>query len=39
VPAGPTQRFRFEAVSQGVAVIVFHHTGQSPTIEDTIIVH
>jgi hypothetical protein len=39
VPAGPTQRFRFEAVGQGVAVIVFHHTSQSPTIEDTIIVH
>jgi hypothetical protein len=39
VPAGPTQRFRFEAVGQGVAVIVFHHTGQNPTIEDTIIVH
>ena len=39
VPAGPTQRFRFEAVGPGVAVIVFHHTGQSPTIEDTIIVH
>ena len=39
VPAGPTQLFRFEAVSQGVAVIVFHHTGQNPTIEDTIVVH
>ena len=38
VPAGPTQRFRFEAVGPGVAVIVFHHTGQGPTIEDTIIV-
>ena len=38
VPAGPTQRFRFEAVGPGVAVIVFQHTGQGPTIEDTIIV-
>ena len=36
VPAGPTQRFRFEAVRPGVAVIVFHHTAQSPTIEDTV---
>lgn len=35
VPAGPTQRFRFEAVRAGEAVIEFHHTGQSPTIEDT----
>ncbi len=39
VPAGPTQRFRFEAVEPGVAVIVFHHTGQGPTVEDTINVH
>ena len=39
VPAGPTQRFRFEAVERGVAVIVFHHTGQGPTVEDTINVH
>ena len=39
VPAGPTQRFRFEAVGPGVAVIVFHHTVQGPAIEDTINVH
>ena len=39
VPAGPTQRFRFEAVKPGVAVIVFHHTAQGPTIEDTVHVH
>jgi hypothetical protein len=39
VPAGPTQRFRFEAVRPGVAVIVFQHTAQGPTIEDTINVH
>jgi hypothetical protein len=36
VPAGPTQRFRFEAAEPGIAVIVFHHTAQGPTIEDTI---
>ena len=39
VPAGPTQRFRFEAVQPGDAVIVFHHTGQDPTVEDTVHVH
>ena len=39
VPAGPTQGFRFDAVGPGVAVIVFHHTAQGPTIEDTIRVH
>ena len=39
VPAGATQRFRFEAVAPGVAVIVFHHNLQGPTIEDTINVH
>ena len=36
VPAGPTQQFRFEAVGRGVAVIIFHHTAQNPTIEDTV---
>jgi hypothetical protein len=39
VPAGPTQLFRFEAVQPGVAVIVFQHTAQGPTLEDTINVH
>ncbi len=39
VPAGPTQRFRFEAVAPGMAVIVFHHTVQGTTIEDTVNVH
>jgi hypothetical protein len=38
-PAGPTQQFRFEAVRPGVAVIVFQHTAQGPTIEDTVNVH
>ena len=39
VPAGPTQLFRFKALAPGVAVIVFHHTAQGPTVEDTINVH
>ena len=39
VPAGPTQRFRFEAVAPGMAVISFHHTVQGTTIEDTVEVH
>lgn len=39
VPAGPTQLFRFEAVTPGVAVIVFHHTVEDVPIEDTINVH
>lgn len=36
VPAGPTQRFRFQAVQSGRAVITFRHTGQGPTIQDTV---
>jgi hypothetical protein len=36
VPAGATQRFRFLAVSQGVAIIVFQHTAQGPTVEDAV---
>ena len=39
VPAGPTQRFRFEAMAPGQAVIQFHHTAQGTTIEDTVDVH
>jgi hypothetical protein len=39
VPAGVTQIFRFEAVSPGVAIIVFQHKLQGPTIEDTVNVH
>jgi hypothetical protein len=35
-PAGPIQRFRFEAVRPGVAVIAFQHTAQGPTMEDTV---
>jgi hypothetical protein len=36
VPAGPTQRFRFDATTRGKAVIVFQHTGSSRTVEDTV---
>jgi hypothetical protein len=36
VPAGPTQKFSFQAVAPGMAIIVFHHTGQNPIVEDTI---
>ena len=36
VPAGPTQKFSFQAVAPGLAIVVFHHTGQSPVVEDTI---
>jgi len=36
VPAGATQRFRFATVGPSVAVIVFHHTAEGPTIEDTV---
>jgi hypothetical protein len=38
LPSGPTQRFRFKAVTPGVAVIIFQHTEGRPTVEDTIIV-
>lgn len=38
VPAGPTQRFRFQAVSPGRAIIAFHHSGSNPVVTDTIIV-
>lgn len=38
VPAGPRQLFRFRAVSQGRAVVVFRHTGSNPTVQDTIAV-
>jgi hypothetical protein len=38
LPSGPKQRFRFKAVTSGVAVITFQHTERGPTLEDTIIV-
>ena len=36
VPAGPTQRFRFDATTRGKAIIVFQHTGNKRTVEDTV---
>jgi len=36
VPAGPTQRFRFDATTRGKGIIVFQHTGNNPTVEDTV---
>lgn len=36
VPAGPTQRFRFEAVAPGRSTVVFRHTGMSPAVQDTV---
>lgn len=36
VPAGPRQRFRFRATARGQAIIVFHHTGTNPAVEDTV---
>jgi hypothetical protein len=36
VPAGPTQRFRFDARTRGKSIIVFQHTDNNRTVEDTI---
>jgi hypothetical protein len=36
VPAGPRQRFRFQAIAPGTAILVFHHTDVNPTVQDTI---
>ena len=36
VPAGPTQRFRFDATTRGKAIIVFQHTGNNRIVEDTV---
>ncbi len=38
VPAGPRQRFVFEANAPGTAVIVFSHTGNNPIVADTVVV-
>jgi hypothetical protein len=38
VANGSTQKFRFLAAQSGSAVITFLHNGQSPSIQDTIIV-
>lgn len=36
VPAGPTQRFRFDATTRGKAIIVFQHSGTTRIVEDTV---
>lgn len=36
VPAGPTQCFHFRAISRGNAVVSFTHTGNNPTVRDTV---
>lgn len=36
VPAGPTQRFQFAAMTRGKAVIVFQHTGNDREVQDTV---
>ena len=38
VPAGPTQRFRFQAATPGKAIIRFQHSGSNPVVIDTVIV-
>jgi hypothetical protein len=39
VPAGPTQQFRFKAEAPGQAIVVFQHSGNNPTISDTVNVY
>ncbi len=36
VPAGPTQRFRFQAEAPGEAIILFQHSGSNPPVSDTV---
>ncbi len=38
VPAGVTQRFRFEGTARGTTVVIFHHSGRSAPIVDTVVV-
>ena len=37
-PAGPRQLFRFRGVAVGQAIVVLHHSGNEPTITDTVLV-
>ena len=37
--AGVAQVFRFKGVIPGRAIVVFHHSGKSPVIRDTVIIH
>ena len=36
LPSGPTQRFRFQAVLAGRAIVIFRHSGGDPTVIDTV---
>ena len=37
-PAGPRQLFRFQGIATGRAIIVLTHSGDEPTITDTVVV-
>ena len=37
-PAGPRQLFRFKGVAAGTSIIVLTHSGNEPTIIDTVVV-
>lgn len=37
-PAGPRQLFRFQGVAAGSAIIVLTHSGNQPTVTDTVVV-
>lgn len=39
VPSGPRQLFRFRAEATGTTIVTFHHTGDFPTVEDTVVVY
>ena len=38
LPSGPTQLFRFQAEARGLALVVIRHSGNDPTIQDTVVV-
>ena len=38
LPSGPTQVFRFRAEARGRAVVVITHSGDDPTIQDTVVI-
>ena len=38
LPAGPTQLFRFKADAAGRVIVILLHSGNDPTITDTVII-
>ena len=38
LPSGPTQLFRFQAEARGRAIVVITHSGDDPTIQDTVVI-